>query len=193
VLARFDALLPSLDAIILQDYAKGLLDQALADALMTRGAAAGKIVTLDPNPTNPIRWHGVHSVKPNRAEAFRAAGVPWSDPVEPPAADRPLLEVGARLLAEWSCREVLITLSEQGMMLFERGQPPFHVPTRAQEVFDVSGAGDTVIALYTLALAGGATPAQAAIISNHGSGVVVGKLGTATVSREELLATFPVE
>jgi D-beta-D-heptose 7-phosphate kinase/D-beta-D-heptose 1-phosphate adenosyltransferase len=76
------------------------------------------------------------------------------------------------------------------MMLFEPGRAPFHIPTRAQEVFDVSGAGDTAIALFTAALAGGATPAEAAEISNHASGIVVGKLGTATVTRRELLASF---
>jgi D-beta-D-heptose 7-phosphate kinase/D-beta-D-heptose 1-phosphate adenosyltransferase len=85
---------------------------------------------------------------------------------------------------------VLITLSEHGMMLFQAGRAPFHIPTRAQKVFDVSGAGDTAVALFTLALAGGATPIEAAEISNHASGVVVGKLGTATVSRQELLASF---
>jgi D-beta-D-heptose 7-phosphate kinase/D-beta-D-heptose 1-phosphate adenosyltransferase len=77
------------------------------------------------------------------------------------------------------------------MILFEDGQTPYHTPTRAQEVFDVSGAGDTAISLYTLALAGGATPREAAEVANHASGIVVGKLGTATVSAEELLASFP--
>jgi D-beta-D-heptose 7-phosphate kinase/D-beta-D-heptose 1-phosphate adenosyltransferase len=75
--------------------------------------------------------------------------------------------------------------------LFEDGQAPYHTPTRAQEVFDVSGAGDTAISLYTLALAGGATPREAAEVANHASGIVVGKLGTATVSAEELVASFP--
>jgi D-beta-D-heptose 7-phosphate kinase/D-beta-D-heptose 1-phosphate adenosyltransferase len=86
---------------------------------------------------------------------------------------------------------LLITLSEQGMILFEPAKQPAHIPTRAQQVFDVSGAGDTAIALFTAALAGGATAYEAAEISNHASGIVVGKLGTATVTREELLASFP--
>jgi len=85
---------------------------------------------------------------------------------------------------------LLITLGEQGMLLCQRGQPPFHIPTVAREVFDVSGAGDTVIASFTLAIAAGASPVEAAIFSNHAGGVVVGKLGTATVSPEELLASF---
>ena len=85
---------------------------------------------------------------------------------------------------------LLITLGEQGMMLFERDQPPHHIPTKARQVFDVSGAGDTAIALFTLALCCEATPVEAAEIANHASAVVVGKLGTATVTPEELIASF---
>ena len=85
---------------------------------------------------------------------------------------------------------ILITLSEQGMMLFRKDQQPYHTPTRAREIFDVSGAGDTAISLYTLALAAGATPEESAEIANHAAGVVVGKLGTATCSRAELEESF---
>ena len=85
---------------------------------------------------------------------------------------------------------LLITLGELGMLLCQRGQKPFHIPTVAQEVFDVSGAGDTVIATFTLAIAAGASPMEAAILSNHAAGIVVGKVGTATASPEELLASF---
>jgi D-beta-D-heptose 7-phosphate kinase/D-beta-D-heptose 1-phosphate adenosyltransferase len=190
VLARFAALLPRLDAIILEDYDKGLLDQSLADAIISAARAAGKIVCVDPKPSNPIQWHDVTCITPNRSEAFRCAGQPHRDPVEPPLADAALLEVGARLLEKWRCQLVLITLSEQGMMLFQRDAAPYHIPTRAVEVFDVSGAGDTAIAAFTAALAGGATPIEAAEIANHASGIVVGKLGTAIVHRDELLASF---
>ncbi len=190
-LAQFDALLPGLDAVIIEDYAKGLLDQELVDEIIRLSKAAGKIVTVDPNPSNKILWHDVTSVTPNRAEAFRCAGHPWIDPVDPPMEDQALREVGQTLLEKWRCSFVLVTLSEQGMMLFQPDHEPFHIPTRAQEVFDVSGAGDTAIALFTAALAGGATPIEAAEISNHASGIVVGKLGTATVTRQELLASFP--
>ncbi|MHA3770141.1 bifunctional heptose 7-phosphate kinase/heptose 1-phosphate adenyltransferase [Verrucomicrobiota bacterium sgz303538] len=189
-LSQFESILPSLDAVILEDYAKGLMDQPLADAIIRLTREAGKIVTVDPNPSNGILWHDVTSITPNRSEAFRAAGVPWTDPIDPATEDVALLDVGRILLEKWRCDNLLITLSEQGMMLFQSGREPYHIPTRAQEVFDVSGAGDTAIALFTAALAGGATPAEAAEISNHGSGIVVGKLGTATVTREELLASF---
>jgi rfaE bifunctional protein kinase chain/domain len=190
-LAQFQAMLPSLHAVILEDYDKGLFDQDFADAIVSAARQARVPVMVDPKPSNPICWKGVTGVTPNRSEAFLAAGLPWSDPVDPPLQDAALLEVGARLLAQWECALVLITLSEHGMMLFQPGQPPYHIPTRAQEVFDVSGAGDTAIAVFTAALAGGASPVEAAEISNHASGIVVGKLGTATVSRQELLASFP--
>ena len=139
-------------------------------------------MTGDPNPHHPIDWKNVTAVKPNRNEAFLAAGLPWSDPVDPPDKDKALLKTGEILLAKWETRLLLITLGEQGMMLFERGKKPHHIPTKARQVFDVSGAGDTAIALFTLALCCDATPAEAADIANHASAVVVGKLGTATVT-----------
>jgi D-beta-D-heptose 7-phosphate kinase/D-beta-D-heptose 1-phosphate adenosyltransferase len=190
-LAWLDALLPSLDAIILEDYGKGLLTQPLAEQIIQRAGRGKKIVTVDPKPSNPIRWHDVTCVTPNRTEAFQAAGRPLSDPVDPPLKDSALLEVGALLLEKWRCEHLLITLSEQGMILFDPGRPPHHIPTRAQEVIDVSGAGDTAIALLTAALAGGASPREAAEIANHASGIVVAKTGTAVTSREELFASFP--
>ena len=92
----------------------------------------------------------------------------------------------------FNCRPalLLVTLGELGMLLCQRGQKPFHIPTVAQEVFDVSGAGDTVIATFTLAIAAGASPVEAAILSNHAAGIVVGKVGTATATPEELLKSF---
>ncbi len=101
-----------------------------------------------------------------------------------------LMRVAEPLLSELRPAILLITLGELGMLLCQRGQKPFHIPTVAQEVFDVSGAGDTVIATFTLAIAAGASPLEAAIISNHAAGIVVGKIGTATVTPEELLESF---
>ena len=100
------------------------------------------------------------------------------------------MRVAERLLSEFRPAVLLITLGELGMLLCQRGRKPFHIPTVAQDVFDVSGAGDTVIALFTLAIAAGASPQEAAIISNHAAGIVVGKTGTATVAPEELLASL---
>jgi D-beta-D-heptose 7-phosphate kinase/D-beta-D-heptose 1-phosphate adenosyltransferase len=100
------------------------------------------------------------------------------------------MRVAQRLLHELGPAVLLITLGDHGMLLCQRNAEPFHIPTVAQEVFDVSGAGDTVIASFTLAIAAGASPTEAAIFSNHAAGVVVGKVGTATVTPEELMASF---
>ena len=109
-----------------------------------------------------------------------------------PERDAELLEVGQTLLERWRPRAgLLVTLGEQGMMLFQPGGgEPVHLPTRAREVFDLSGAGDTAIALFTLALAAGGTAVEAAEVANHAAGVVVGKLGTATLTPAELVASF---
>ena len=179
-----------IDAIIFEDYGKGFLGAELVGQICDEGLRAGKIVTGDPNPRHPIDWKNVTAVKPNRNEAFLAAGVPWSDPIDPATRTQALLKVGDALLEKWDTKYLLITLGEQGMMLFQKGNRPHHIPTKARQVFDVSGAGDTAIALFTLALCCGATPSEAAEIANHGSAVVVGKLGTATVTPEELIASF---
>ncbi|MCX6966599.1 MAG: D-glycero-beta-D-manno-heptose-7-phosphate kinase [Verrucomicrobia bacterium] len=189
-LEKFDMLLDQIDGIIIEDYAKGLLNQELVNALVTKARAAGKIVTVDPNPHNHLAWSGVTAIKPNRSEAFAAAGLAVTDPVEPAMADTALLHAGQTLLERWGTESLLVTLSEQGIMLFQRNAAPFHIPTRAREVYDVSGAGDTTIALFTLALCAGASPTEAAIIANHAAGVVVGKLGTATLSPPELSESF---
>ncbi len=189
-LRMIEEMLPRLDAIIFEDYGKGLLQQEMVDRIISLANKSGKVVTVDPNPRNRLTWNSVTAVTPNRSEAFAAAGIPWVDPIDPPLEDTNLLEVGAVLQTKWKVENLLITLGEQGMMLFAEGRPPFSIPTRAQEVFDVSGAGDTAIALFTLALCGGASAIEAADISNHASGIVVGKLGTATVTKAELLASF---
>lgn len=188
VLEAVQAQLPEVDAIILEDYGKGFLAPELVERVCALAREAGKIVTVDPNPRHLIDWRNVTAVKPNRAEAFLAAAVPLGDCSDSPLRDEELQRVGTTLLEKWDTQHLLITLGEQGMMLFERGEAPRHIPTRARQVFDVSGAGDTAIALFTLALACGASAVEAAEIANHASAVVVGKLGTATVSPEELNA-----
>jgi D-glycero-beta-D-manno-heptose-7-phosphate kinase len=189
-LQRLEALLPQVDGVIFEDYGKGFLTQGFVDRFSALVSAAGKVLTADPNPGNPLRWSGVTTIKPNRSEAFAMAGMTDPGPANKPLEDRPLLDAGTALLQIFGIRSVLVTLSEHGMILFDRERPPYHTPTRAKEVFDVSGAGDTAIALFTLALCAGGTLQEAAEISNHASGVVVGKFGTATLNREELLASF---
>jgi len=168
------------DAVIIEDYAKGLIDQELVTLVIGEAKKHGKIVAIDPNPNNPFDWSGGTVLKPNRREAFLAAGLPYAQDEES------TLKAATRLQKKHAIRHLLITLGEAGMLLLEEGQKPYHTPTRAQDVFDVSGAGDTAIAAFTLALAARATGIEAAEIANYAAGVVVGKLGTATLSLEEL-------
>jgi D-glycero-beta-D-manno-heptose-7-phosphate kinase len=186
--ALLAGVIESVDAVILEDYGKGFLGQELKDRVTAMAKAAGKFIAADPNPANPLDWTGVDLLKPNRLEAFAMAGMVDPGPADDPAEDAALREVGASLLQKWNLPGLLVTLGEHGMVLFRGGEPPYHTPTRAREVFDVSGAGDTAIALYTLAVCAGAEPREAAEISNHASGVVVGKLGTATLTAGELVA-----
>ena len=187
VVACVKKILPKIDGIIFEDYGKGFLAEKLVSGIVAPARARKKIIAADPNPRNNIPWRGLSVVKPNRSEAFHAAGIPLQ---ESDADDKALKKVGAALLQRWRAELVLITLGEEGMMLFQHNQKPHRVATKARQVFDVSGAGDTAIALFTLALCGGATPREAAAIANHASAVVVGKLGTATVSPDELRKSF---
>src|SRR5581483_10650805 len=139
----------------------------------------------DPNPHNPVEWGHVSVIKPNRAEAFGALGRSADG-----ANDGVLHELGRGLLEKWRADLLLLTLGEEGMILFERGRAPYHTPTRAREIFDVSGAGDTAMAILTVALSCGASPTEAAEIANTASGIVVGKLGTAAVTPRELAEAF---
>ncbi len=187
---RLRALLPEIDAIVIEDYGKGFVTQPLVEMIVSEAAAAKKLVTVDPSPRNPLQWHGATLVKPNRLEAFSAAGVEDHHKPIAPEKDSELITVGQKLLAHWQVPNVLITLGEQGMILFQCGRKPHHIPTRAREVYDVSGAGDTAIALLTLALAAGLNPVEAADVANHASGIVVGKLGTASLTPDELLEAY---
>jgi D-beta-D-heptose 7-phosphate kinase/D-beta-D-heptose 1-phosphate adenosyltransferase len=182
--------LPEIDAVIFEDYGKGFLVADLVSQIARDARLAGKITAADPNPRNLIDWRGMTVVKPNRTEAFLAAGLAWSEPAKSPEQDRALAQAGRTLLEKWDAESILITLGEDGMLLFQKDQTAHHIPTKARDVFDVSGAGDTAIALFTLGLACNATPLEAAEIANHGSAVVVGKLGTATVTRDELIQSF---
>jgi rfaE bifunctional protein kinase chain/domain len=188
LLENFTRQLDNVSAIIFEDYGKGVLNQKLLNAMQKR--ARGKITGADPNARHPLRFTGLTAITPNRAEAFAAAGMTNTEPCDDVRRDEALMRVGQKLLAKWKPQNLLITLGEHGMCLFRQGQKPHHIPTVAQEVFDVSGAGDTAIATLMLALAAGANPIEAAEISNHAAGVVVGKIGTATCSPDELRASF---
>jgi D-beta-D-heptose 7-phosphate kinase/D-beta-D-heptose 1-phosphate adenosyltransferase len=170
------------DAVIIADYAKGVVTQELASAIIAEAQRLGKVVAVDPKPHHPLNWSGATLVKPNRSEAFLAAGVSDKEGIEA------VVPLGPALMAKWGVKMVLITLSESGMILFQDGAAPHQSPTKARDVFDVSGAGDTVIATFTAALAAGASPVEAMELANVAAGIVVGKLGTATTTQAELRA-----
>ncbi|HOX58454.1 MAG TPA: PfkB family carbohydrate kinase [Candidatus Paceibacterota bacterium] len=177
-------------AVIVGDYGKGVVTQPLLDEIKRICRAHGVWLSLDPKPVHKLDLSRLSLITPNRKEAFELAGLPDETRHQNPFKDTNLLRAAGCLLNELRPALLLITLGELGMLLCRHGQKPFHIPTVAQEVFDVSGAGDTVIATFTLAIAAGASPLEAAIISNHAAGIVVGKAGTATVSPGELLASF---
>lgn len=190
LLSKFTAALKRTDAVIIGDYGKGVITQALLDEIKKLCRSHGVWLSLDPKPVHNLNLNGLSLITPNRKEAFELANLPDETRHDNPLADANLMLMAERLLRELRPVVLLITLGELGMLLCQRDQKPIHIPTVAQEVFDVSGAGDTVIASFTLAIAAGASPMEAAILSNHAAGIVVGKIGTATVTPEELLASF---
>ena len=190
LVAAIEARLSGAAAVIVGDYGKGVVSQGLLDELRARCRRRGVWLSLDPKPVHHLNLAGLSLITPNRKEAFELSGLPDDTRDANPLRDLNLMRTAGRLLNDLTPALLLITLGEQGMLLCRRGQKPFHIPTVAQEVFDVSGAGDTVIATFTLAIAAGASPLEAAILSNHAAGVVVGKVGTATVTPEELAGSF---
>lgn len=189
-LTLFEKRLRKADAVIVGDYGKGVVTQPLLDEIKKLCHARGAWLSLDPKPVHHLNLRNLSLITPNRKEAFELAGMHDGTRSPNPLKDESLLCVAEKLLVELTPALLLITLGDHGMFLCQRGQKPILIPTAAREVFDVSGAGDTVIASFTLAVAAGASPLEAAIFSNHAAGVVVGKVGTATVTPAELLASF---
>ena len=190
LVAAIKAKLKNAAAVIVGDYGKGVITQQLLNELKTMCRDRGIWLSLDPKPVHHLNLSNLSLITPNRKEAFELADLPDETRNANPFADKNLMQVADRLLNELRPAVLLITLGELGMLLCQRGHKHFHIPTVAQEVFDVSGAGDTVIATFSLAVAAGASPIEAAILSNHAAGIVVGKLGTATTSPEELVKSF---
>ena len=177
--------------LIIEDYAKGTLGPNFVTAIVHLAKTHDIPVAMDPHPANPMPIAELTLMTPNRSEAFALAGQYLTERVEPITEDEALMKVATQLQKSCSVKYLLITLGAGGMALFRTDAPPLHVPTVAREVFDVSGAGDTVIASFLLALVAGSSPESAAVIANHAAGVVVGKVGTAPVNLEELIAGFP--
>jgi D-glycero-beta-D-manno-heptose-7-phosphate kinase len=190
LVAKIKSQLGRADAVIVGDYGKGVVTQSLLNEVKSFCHDRGVWLSIDPKPVHHLNLSNLSLITPNRKEAFELADLPDETRNANPFADKNLMLVAGRLLNELRPALLLITLGELGMLLCQQGRKPFHIPTVAQEVFDVSGAGDTVIATFTLAIAAGASPMEAAILSNHAAGIVVGKVGTATTTPQELLKSF---
>lgn len=169
------------DVVVLSDYGKGMITQDLLSALADLRARRGFSLVVDPKQVNFPHYRGASLVTPNVVEASQASGVEIED-------EAGLARAGRVLLERWQAEAVLITRGEEGMSLFCRGRAPVHIPTVARQVYDVTGAGDTVIATCALALGAGGGLETAARLANHAAGIVVGEIGTATVSAARLRA-----
>lgn len=166
------------NGVIFEDYNKGLLTPKVIRKVMAYAKSKKMIITVDPKFHNFFEFKGVTVMKPNMKEVTEALG--------PEAVGENFETIGFKVMKRLQCKSVVLTRSEHGMTIFEPKMPPRTIPTVAREVYDVSGAGDTVIATLTLALAAGATLLQAATLANYAAGIEVEKLGVATVSADEL-------
>jgi len=186
--------LKKFDAVVIEDYGKGVFNNGFLNKVISHARLLNKVITVDPKEENFESYWGVTAITPNRKEAQNAirylkmkdtrnAFKVYNDAL---ITEEDIKKAGAAILKHLELESLLITLGEQGMWLFEK-DGDIHIPTVAQEVFDVSGAGDTVIAAFTLGLCAGAKKIEAAHIANFAAGLVVGKVGTAVITSAELL------
>lgn len=178
VLSKIKKNIDDFDAVIIEDYGKGVINPTIVSELVELCKEKGKTVTVDPKEEHIDYYKNVTALTPNLKEAQVAANMKIKNKDQIPF-------LGKMIMERLNPKALLITLGEDGMRLFE-GNNDYHIPTTAQEVFDVTGAGDTVIAAFTLALCCGATFYEAAVIANFAAGIVVGKIGAATTTKEEL-------
>ncbi len=181
VIDNFKRLLPRVSAVVVSDYAKGLISPALLREVLPLAKKAGKFVCVDPKMQNFTAYRPATIITPNTAEAERASGVTIS-------SNRDLVRAGKKIMEKTGTRNLLVTRGEQGMALFEGTSHVTYIPTEAREVFDVTGAGDTVISTLALGLVSGLSVLEAAVVSNIAAGIVVGKLGTASATPDELIS-----
>ncbi len=170
------------DAVIVSDYKKGMVSRELVKEILRAARPEEKFVVVDPKIGHFHCYKGVTVITPNLSEASHGSGVEIKD-------EKSLVKAGKTLMKKLSCGAVLITRGEEGMSLFER-EKITHIPTVARHVYDVTGAGDTVIATFTVAHSAGATLQEAAIIANHAAGIVVGEVGTAVATPEKLMESL---
>ncbi len=179
ILSLLEGGINELDAVLVSDYGKGVICEPLMERVRSLTQRAGKILAVDPKVKNFPLFREVTIITPNHYEAAEATGR-WI------MSEEDLMTVGRTLLQRLQVQSVLITRGEKGMTLFQHNGEVIHIPTMAKEIYDVTGAGDTVISVLTLAMASGATAKEAAILSNIAAGIVVGEIGTATIKASEL-------
>ncbi len=189
LLNRLQPLLAEYPVLIISDYGKGLVCPAFMQGLqrLCAGMSAPPLVLVDPKPQNFPLYTGVHLLTPNSKETGEGSRMPVSNPAE-------IVRAGRSIMQNLGCERLLTTLGAQGMALFLPGGEVWHIPTMARRVFDVTGAGDTVIATLGLGLAAGLDPLDACVLANYAAGIVVGEVGAATAGREqvqEALRTLP--
>ena len=183
LLKTIESNLDGTDAIIISDYGKGVISSHLIKAIEKLVSGSEIIIAVDPKTENFQYYKGVDIITPNHHEAGTFCGFSITD-------DETLIRAGEYILDKLNCNSVLITQGKDGMTLFENGTDPCHIPTVARKVFDVSGAGDTVISTLSLGLAAGMNKDSAALVSNFASGIVVGEVGTSTVTAKALKAAI---
>lgn len=186
IMAYIESMIKEIDALVIEDYGKGLITPHLLEPIVKLARRNKKIIAVDPKEDHFSYYKGVTVITPNHHEASKATGLKVTDKIF-------LKKVGHDLMDKLKTQIVLITLGEEGMAVFEKGKLPRKIPTIAQEVYDVSGAGDTVISSFTLSLVSGATPIQAAHIANCAAGIVVGKVGISLVNQDELIKRIKEE
>ncbi len=187
------------DAVIVSDYGKGVINAVLLSEVFAIARTQKKIITIDPKVEHFSLYHDVTAITPNRKEAENAIrniritqNVGRRFPINSDRLtnDKDIDQAGEALLKYLNLDSLLITLGEEGMRLFEKGKHPFHIETKAQEVYDVTGAGDAVISVFTLALTAGATKREAALLANYAAGIVVKQVGAVAVTKKELQEAF---
>ncbi|MFN2258036.1 MAG: bifunctional D-glycero-beta-D-manno-heptose-7-phosphate kinase/D-glycero-beta-D-manno-heptose 1-phosphate adenylyltransferase HldE [Desulfuromonadaceae bacterium] len=180
LLQKLSLKIAAADVIYLSDYGKGVLSESLIQGIISQAKQKNIPVVVDPKGADYVRYRGATLLTPNRKEASLATGINIDD-------ECTLCEAGSQILASAQLQALVLTRSEQGMTLFQHNAKPIHLPTRGREVYDVSGAGDTVLTMIGLGLATGFSLIQAAFMANIAAGVVVGKVGTSTASPDEIV------
>lgn len=179
LMASLQQVMAGVQAVIISDYGKGVVSRELIDSIVEQAAVHGILVCVDPKERNFPHYKGVGLITPNTKELSIGAGMSIQN-------EDDIRRAAGRIFDMLGCGMVLVTRGASGMSLFQDRATHTHIPTAARQVFDVTGAGDTVIACFTLALVAGATPVEAAVIANCAAGIVVGEIGAASVALKEL-------